>query len=229
MSPADVAHRIGCVVVVALLVAGCGGGTTASPDVSSGSESFNPSPTLEGEGSESPQPPDDDVSISVPTLPVGGDSDVDGVDQCGHANWLGSPIPPGVEVSVTDVALDPAGIFGLEGDPCGSDEDGCADSWTWTSDTQDDECTVSVTQLVDTDETVTLVLVGTVTCTSQSLCEEFAGSEGLFDGSQVSFTAELGLVSPGPSESASESTDSESPTELFDSDSASESTSTTED
>ncbi|HQR27684.1 MAG TPA: hypothetical protein PLP61_11650, partial [Nocardioides sp.] len=163
MSRAHRAPRIAALITVALLVAGCGAsGTPAvAPDPGTGSESFDPTPAPEPTGSEEPLPPDQDVSISVPTLPVGGNTDQDGADQCAHANWLGDTIPTGVEVVVDQVALDPDGVFSLGGEPCGSGGPACASSWTWSAETQSQECTVSATQLEDTDQTVTLVLVGT--------------------------------------------------------------------
>lgn len=206
--------RIASLVAAVLLLAGCGGagGTTSvAPDPVDGSESFDPSPSLEPTGSEEPLPPEQDVSISVPTLPVGGNTDQDGVDQCAHANWLGATLPPGVEVVVDQVALDPDGVFSLGEEPCGSGGPACASSWTWSAETQSQECTVSATQLVDTDQTVTLVLVGTVRCDSTAACDEFSGSEGLFDGSQLGFTAQLGVVATeSPSESLSDSPSSDS-------------------
>lgn len=222
MSPFD--SRLAIALVV-LLLAGCGAGTADTAegaDTADASETFAESPAAEGTGAEQPLAAEDDPSISVPTLPVGGDLDVDGVQQCGHAYWTGAPIPPGIEVSIVRVALDPEGIFALEGDLCGTVDAACADGWTWTSATQEAGCTVDVTQLVDTDASVALVLEGRVACPSAAECEEFAGSEGLFAGTQLVFTAESGLLAaeaddPSDSASASEATDSASASEATDS------------
>jgi len=207
MKPSGIARRTALVMVAALLVAGCATDSTTLSDSSSGltDQALTSAPATEGTGPETPQESEETApSISVPTLPVGGDPDVDGLSQCAHANWLGSEIPPGVEVSITGVSLDPDDVFSVGGDLCGSGNS-CADSWTWTADNQGDECTVAVTQQIDSDQQVTLVLDGTVTCSSQSLCDEFENAGGLFDGSQITFTAELGLVTPSDDASVSDS------------------------
>lgn len=199
--------------LAAMLLVGCGshhasngGGTTQSTvaiDTTPATETSTTESAQQGGGGG--------ISVSVASLPIGGNSGGDGAVQCADVNLIGAPdpFPSDVTISVTGFALDPDGVFQLGGDPaaCGlPSEAACQSSWTWTAGAITG-CLVTVTQLVDSEQTVTLDLAGTVHCQRQASCDAIANAGG----SQISFTAQPGVVSSSTSESStSESSASES-------------------
>ena len=188
--------------LVALLLVGCGAGHHVSGNGSEPTVEINTVPATEGPTTEAPQSDGGGgTAISIPSLPIGGNVDGDGAEQCAHVNWLGpNPIPPDVSVSLTAFGLDPEGVFRFGGTACGADRPVCTTTWRWRSSTADIECLVPVTQIVEvgSDESVTLVLAGTVQCAKQSSCDEFAG----LGASQIQFTAQPGVVPTAPGESS---------------------------
>ncbi|HEX8305045.1 MAG TPA: hypothetical protein VF612_09215 [Jatrophihabitans sp.] len=179
------------------------GASSGSPTASSDSPSpADSSPAQEGTGAESPQPAQQGgPTISVASLPIGGNTEEDGARQCGHVNLIPpSPLPPGIKFSINSIELTPAGIFSISDDPCGSAPP-CTTSWTWTSEAPS-ECTVAVTQLIDSTDTVTLTIGSTATCPDQSTCDRVE-SEFKGNGSQVRFTALAGVAPAAPATSPS--------------------------
>jgi hypothetical protein len=185
---------------------GAGLATTTSSD---GASSENvASPAAEGTGLETPQPKQNGgPAIAVASLPIGGNVDVDGAQQCAHVNWLGpQPIPDGIVISLDGVGLDPAGVFRFGGSLCSADRPVCTPAWSWTPSTADVECLIPVTQVVDSGSPVALLLAGTVHCASESACRQFVNALG---NQQIHFDAKPGVVT-GHSASSATTTSSTS-------------------
>jgi hypothetical protein len=228
--------RSAVAVALAVLVAGCAGstpgsagssteGATATQGTAAAGDSASAAsvaaseaastPAVEGTGAESPQQPaNGGPTISVAALPVGGDKDSDGARQCAHVNLITqNQLPKWVSISIDSIGLSSEGIFSVGGDLCGSARPPC-EGYSWTLDTAGRECAVDVTQIKDSDETVTLVLAGTVHCRDQQACDDV---QRAFDGpsAQIQFTASTGVVS----------TESSSPSETPPSDTSASETS----
>jgi hypothetical protein len=219
---ADVRMMRGCsalvIIVVLAVVAGCrDSGSRASGEPSNSVEVTPSSPPPEPTGPESPQPTHKKPAVRVASLPIGGDTSVDGLRQCADVNWLGtSPIPDGVDVSIDSISLDPEGVFWLDQESCGSSQQSCAERARMVD---GEACSVGVRQVAAGDEDVTLVIAGTVTCEELPDCENLVGPD---EGSQITFTPEdfepssaespTGTSPESPSESRPVSSD-ESPDE----------------
>jgi hypothetical protein len=180
-------------------------GNSATPDDSAAPA--DSTPAQEGTGVESPQPSQNGgPTISVASLPVGGNTDEDGARQCGHVSLIvHNELPKGISISIDSIGLSPEGIFTLGGDLCSPDSTPCTTNWTWTRDTANKQCTVAVTQVADSEEPVALVLGGTVHCSDQSACDDVQRS---FDGNgantHIEFRPSLGVVSSGSTSATSE-------------------------
>lgn len=163
-------------------------------------------PAQEGSGAESPQSAQKGgPTISVASLPVGGNTDQKGAAQCGHVNLIAhNELPRGISISIDSIGLSTEGVFTLGGDLCAPDSTPCTTAWTWTTDTASRQCTVAVTQVADSDKPVALVLVGTVHCPDQQACDDVQRSfDGNGSNTQIQFTPSLGVVSGGSSSSGS--------------------------
>lgn len=192
--------------LIALLLVGCGArhATTdgASTDgVTQSTVAIDTTPPTEASTTESPQHGGGGgISVPVASLPIGGSSGGSGAVQCADVNLTNvpDPLPSDVTISVTGFELDPKGVFTFGGDPADCDvpsEAACPPSWTWTAGSVS-SCLVTVTQLVDSDQAVTLKLAGELHCQQQASCDAIANAGG----SQISFEAHQGVVSPSGSE-----------------------------
>ncbi len=203
MNALRVTTRGAVAVAVALLAAGCTTHSASPPGSSTESTtSVDSTPATEGSGPETPQARQNGgPAISVASLPVGGNVDGDAARRCIHVNWLGTkPIPHDVSVSLDGAALDPDGVFDLSAGGCAQPNDPpCGTSWTWSSNTADTSCQIAATQVVNSDQTVTLVLAGTVHCASEQACESFVGQFGT---DRIQFDAQPGVVAGSSSDSA---------------------------
>ncbi|MDQ1739587.1 MAG: hypothetical protein QOE53_1239 [Pseudonocardiales bacterium] len=191
--------------------------TGNSPTTTGGSPAQTDStPAQEGTGAESPQPEQKGgPTISVASLPVGGNRDEDGARQCGHVGLIvHNGLPAGISISIDSIGLSREGIFTLGGDLCAPDSAPCTTTWTWTTDTANKQCAVAVTQVADSEEPVALVLVGTVHCPDQRACDDVQRS---FDGNgsdtQIKFEPSLGVVSGGSTPASSGSSAGASPSD----------------
>lgn len=199
------------------------GGSSAPGGSASEADS---TPAQEGSGAEAPQAPKKGgPSISVASLPVGGNVDVEGARQCGHVNLIThDQLPPGISISIDSIGLSSDDIFALHGDLCGSARP-CTTSWTWTTDTAGSACTVAVTQVrqvPNSTYSAELVLGGTVTCPNQDACNQVqSGFDGNGSGTHIVFEASTEVAATDPS------TDSNGSTAPTSSESASSSTATT--
>ncbi|HEU5271896.1 MAG TPA: hypothetical protein VFU36_18385 [Jatrophihabitans sp.] len=225
----------GSIVVLAVLalLTGCGGsaggpggaadtgsataGTDAgtATDAGSNPDAGDSSPAAEGSGPESPQPAQGGgPSITVASLPVGGDGGHDSNDpnpaqQCGSVNWLLGPLPADVVVELGDISFDPSGIFSLGGSGCPSDQPTCQSGTHWTTDNSG--CGVPVIQGdPNADSTVSIVVAGTVHCASQAECDQLAEQLKSGSGTQATITA-VPFGSSSSGDSSSEPPSSESP------------------
>jgi hypothetical protein len=203
-------------------------GTAASTDQSTTAGSSpspaDSTPAQEGTGAESPQPEQKGgPTISVASLPVGGDADDDGVRQCGHVSLIvHNELPKGISISIDSIGLSREGIFTLGGDLCAPDSAPCTTAWTWTTDTATKQCTVAVTQVAESEEPVALVLVGTVHCPDQSACDDVQRSfDGNGSNTHIEFTPSLGVVPSGSTAGPSSSSAATSPSDSSSSSSSS--------
>ena len=207
MNAAELARRGAVAAILVLLVTGCSGKSSNSAGVptETATVDVNTAPATEGTDPEAPQSKQNaGPSISIASLPIGGNVDEDGTQQCAEVNWLGpKPIPQGVTITIDAIGLDPEGIFELDS-TCGDRP--CQTSWQWVSATESIDCTVAARQVVDSDQTVTLVLSGTVHCGDDNACDEFRrAAEDSQSGSQIRFEAQLGVVTGGSDSSESPS------------------------
>jgi hypothetical protein len=160
--------RRGAVVAVVVLLAGCGDTRDADPGSAPATTEIADTPSVEPTGPETPVTTREGgggVSVSLPSLPIGGQSEPDrGKRQCVPVNWLepgDKPnIPKGISVAVTSVRLTPAGLFDKGASGCGG-APRCDSSFVFTS--QRLACSVSVTAK-GTGETARLSVSGAVNC-----------------------------------------------------------------
>jgi hypothetical protein len=134
-------------VVVTVLAAGVtvGCSTPAGPEAPAASTEASPpqtaAPSTEPTGPEIPRTGDHAVAISIPELPVGGNSVPDGAErQCATASWLQPAVLPGTGVKVTRIWIEPPDGFRVGGG-CGGVR-GCA---SFTFRPGGGQCSVAVT------------------------------------------------------------------------------------
>jgi hypothetical protein len=190
-------------VLLLLLVAACSGGSGTSG--ASQSVNISLAPSTESATTEAPQHDGGGISIEVVSLPIGGNANSVGAQQCADVGLTNvpDPLPSDVSISVTGVSLDPAAIFAVGGDrtTCAQtapdDEPTCGQTWEWTAGDVG-RCVLVVTQLVDSDQAVTLNLAGDIHCTKQSSCNAIkdAGT------SQIQFQAQPGVLSSSSGDSS---------------------------
>jgi hypothetical protein len=171
--------RHGPLVLLALLVFGCGDPAPGSP-TSQSTEAATPqsTPAVEGTGAERPAPAGEaPPAIDIASAPIGrGNDDDTTTQQCVSVSWLGSRIPKGVSIVVTAVRIEPAGVFAQSGFGCGRPP--CRASFAFFA--KGDTCTVPVTAVGRPGSTAQLYLDGRVRCPqgSQAMCREFAATAG---------------------------------------------------
>lgn len=185
-------------MVLLLLVTACKGGSGSGSGTSQ-SVNISLAPPTESATTEAAQQHGGGISISVPSLPIGGNANAQGAQQCADVGLTNTPdpLPSDVTISVTRVSLSPEGIFSVGGDraTCAQtapdDEPLCGQTWRWTANDVG-RCVLVVTQLVDSDQVVTLDLAADIHCTIQSSCKAIkdAGT------SQIQFQAQVGVLSP---------------------------------
>jgi hypothetical protein len=188
------------VALVTVLLAGCGSNHKPAGTDSESTVAIDTTPATEGPTTELPQPDGGGISVSVASLPIGGNGSGGGVQQCADVGLIGVPdrLPPDVSVSVTGQSLNPEGIFEFGGDTSACEPPGesvCPSTWTWTASTRG-SCLVVVTQIDDVTDpvSVTLNIAGTVHCTKQDSCDAVTSAGG----SQIEFQAQPGVVSTSP-------------------------------
>lgn len=189
-------------VLLLLLVAACTSSSGSGTSTSQRSVGISSTPATESTTTEASQHDGGGISIDVASLPIGGNATPEGAQQCADVGLTNvpDPLPSDVSISVTGVSLQPDGIFGIGGDraTCAqtapADEPICPPTWRWTAGNVG-RCALIVTQLVDSDQLVTLNLAGHIHCTKRSSCTAIkdAGT------SQIQFQAQVGVVSPSPS------------------------------
>ena len=139
-------------------------------------------------GTVDPDPPDpepDPVSVSLPTLPIGGGSfELDGVPGvvCADVNWLwpsdDPTVPDGVSVSVHEYVVDPP-VFEVVDQDCGAAP--CLAGFAFTPDSL--SCTVALRSLAPSTpeqdgEDAVLRLGGEMVCPSEPCELDQAGDAG---------------------------------------------------
>lgn len=163
-----------------LLLLGCSPGSTSTAEGPGDEATSETSPVqeettppnnggdtgdVEGEGNQ-------EVSVSLPGLPIGGSGAVfspGAPTQCVDVNWTGPALPDGVGLEFTNFVVPPQ--FTVDSSPC-SDAPCVGGSYRVTAETGG--CTVSVTwkgEPVDA-ETSALRADANAFCTSQAACAE---------------------------------------------------------
>jgi hypothetical protein len=117
-----------CGVVLAGAAACSSGGTSASSTTSAAAvesqqtEDSLPPPPPESTGAEQPQSQQNQPSVQLAALPVGGDGSVDSSPVCLSVSWTGDPPPDGVQFRIKEVSVhgDFVAVDGGGGcnDPC---------------------------------------------------------------------------------------------------------------
>lgn len=167
-------------------------------------------------GSAEPDPETQDPnggtpSVSLPGLPIGGDtvlSDVDPSVSCTEVTWIAdepAEVPDGVAVTIDSVSLS-QDYFGLAEGGCESLGSPCV-GYTFTAADNDAACAVAVTLVgvPDDPENESLSVAGTATCDTQELCDELVGD--VADESQLSIVLDSSLLYD-PTEETDEPTES---------------------
>ena len=164
-------------IFVVVLLVGCG---TAADNGTANDQtsSFNTSaPATETTGNESPQPTKaTTVSLPLPGLPIGGNAeptDADATVQCAFVNWSGPPnVPAGMDVSVTDVRINPSDAFVFVSAPCSGGKVSCRDrSFHLTSDGATCALAVKFTGQPTGDHPQLTFAAGKVTCAIEAADE----------------------------------------------------------
>jgi hypothetical protein len=110
-------HTLSAAVAVLAVTAGCS--TPAGPEAPAASTETSPpttAPSTEPTGPEIPRTGDHEVSISIPELPIGGNSIPDGAEgQCATASWLQPEVFPDGGVKVTRIWIEPPDGFRVGG------------------------------------------------------------------------------------------------------------------
>jgi hypothetical protein len=179
--PRNRAYR--CLVSVALLAAlvSCAN----EPDPEPGP---NPAPTTRTTATSNtpdPEPTDDNPSISLPSLPIGGDaeesSDSDHPNnQCVDVNWIvdedsEATLKAGIEIEVTSFLFTPE-IFVVSDAGCDDSNPSCT-GFVFTEDAQVCNLAVEPAEGAEPGTEATVGLTGIVTCTLETEeCEAFADS-----------------------------------------------------
>jgi hypothetical protein len=136
------------ILPVMALVAGLAGcSTPATPDAPSGTgentatvEPPPSNPGTESSGVETPRSGDYGVAISIPQLPIGGNTEPEGpLEQCATPSWLADTFPDG-GVTVTGIRIEPPDGFGVGGS-CG----GVPECASFTFRPGHGQCSVAVT------------------------------------------------------------------------------------
>lgn len=175
------AHRwVASVVLIAALVS-CANETDPEPDP-------DPVPTTLTTGTgntPSPEPTPDNPSISLPSLPIGGDpeesSDADHPNnQCVDVNWIvdddsEATLRAGVEIEVTRVIFTPE-VFLVADAGCDDSNPPCT-GFVFTEDADVCNLAVEPAEGAEPGTEATVGLTGFVTCTlEREECEAFADS-----------------------------------------------------
>src|SRR6476620_10874556 len=102
-----------CGVVLAGAAACSSGGTSASSTTSAAAvesqqtEDSLPPPPPESTGAEQPQSQQNQPSVQLAALPVGGNEEVfeNSKPKCIFVSWTGDPLPDGVQFQIKDVVV----------------------------------------------------------------------------------------------------------------------------
>ncbi len=185
-------RRVAVLAIVAAALLACGSASPSSNSPES-SAALGSTPSVEGSGPESPLSSEpSEPSLSVPSLPVGGAATPaanDPAQQCAGVSYQGpTPIPAGVQISIDEVSLDSADLFRLGGSACG-DQTPCDSSTRWGPGSDSLACAVAVTQIANSTKSVSLLLAGTVRCSSQPVCDAFATELKAVENVHVEFSA----------------------------------------
>lgn len=164
-----------------LLLVGCSPGSTSTSEGPGDEATSETSPAQENatppnggeEGEDGGGGDNQQVSVDLPGLPIGGSGAVfssDAPTQCVDVNWTGPALPNGVELAFTTFEVPPE--FTVDSSPC-SEAPCVGGSYRITAETGG--CTVSVTwngESVDAEPPSVLRADAEAFCTSQTACAE---------------------------------------------------------
>ena len=183
--------------LVAVLAVGCNSPTAQNADTPTDAPTTEApagtaAPSVEPTGPEQPAPPakNNGTSITLPSLPIGGNADPSGAErQCVGVSWTGPPsFPSGLKISVTDVtAENEDGAFTVDKRSRCGDDDNCA-HFTFSAERL--HCTVPVRATASEGRTAKLIIHGTVQCPAGQAkkCHDLEGP------------SQIGMTQPQPPE-----------------------------
>lgn len=211
----NVRRVAGTLVTVALLLMPVGCAQDPAPEA----DPEAPQTSEPDTGSAEPDPETQDPnggtpSVSLPGLPIGGDtvlSDADPSVSCTEVTWIAdepAEVPDGIEVVIDAVTLSQA-YFGLADGGCESFGTACV-GYTFTAADNDAICVVAVTLVGDVPDDhgdESLSVAGSATCDTQELCDELAAD--VADETQFSIDLDSSLLDDGTGEGETDETPTE--------------------
>jgi len=179
-------RTVTAIVMALFTVSGCGsssgsaGGSDGSGTTVAAEETS--APPTESSGNEPAQSAaPSTVSISLPGLPGGGNSqllDNDKTIQCAFVGWAGPQIPDNYQVTFTDFVFKPDRAFAIVDNDCGGGHRSCQDA-AFRLTSNNDTCVLAIkfTGRPTGDKPI-LGFNGQVTCTiaEEQQCRSFAGA-----------------------------------------------------
>jgi len=174
--------------LLAAALAGCGIAPTASPEVAVPDDPVTSAPPTGGTDIQPDEPTGDPaVSVSLPSLPVGGSGEFvdDRQDlQCAEVSWIVDEEGPaalrdGIRIDITAVRVDER-VFALADDGCADRGESCV-GYTFTAESASPACVLPVrtrrpltVEVADT----SLTVAGTVRCADVPAweCEAFVAA-----------------------------------------------------
>jgi hypothetical protein len=166
-------RRLSLVIVMTLALGACDKANETADSPSDDDEVVSTgNPAEEGTGPEAPRPTEGGKSVSLPTLPVGGDSSGEPEAQCVTASFLAT-LPDGVSIEVTGVRFSADGVSQKDGSGC----DGF-DACMGFVFTPDNTCGVSVDASGTSEQDASLLLDGKCLAEDLSACDDLRDQNG---------------------------------------------------
>jgi hypothetical protein len=160
-----ISRRLSLVIVMTLALGACDKANETADSPSDDEVVSTGNPAEEETGPETPRPTEGGKSVSLPTLPVGGDPSGVPEAQCVTASFLAT-LPDGVSVEVTGVRFSAAGVSQKDGSGCDG-LDACL-GFVFTS---ENTCAVSVDASGTSEQDARMLLDGKCLAEDLSACD----------------------------------------------------------
>jgi hypothetical protein len=165
--------RLSLVFVMTLTLGACGKANNSVDSSSDDGVMSTGSPAEEGTGPEAPRPTEDEKSVKLPELPVGGGTSGEPEAQCVTASFTAT-LPDGVSVEVTNVRPSAGGVS-VRGKSGCDGHDACM-GFVFTS--PNSPCAVLVDASGASAAGVDLLLDGKCLAEDLSACDDLRGRHG---------------------------------------------------